>query len=192
MTNIEMKEETQGHATSSGVLNDRVMVLGLEAKLSVGNASSEGGFSRADELRHFEIRRTMIVHEDGQINARLNMLIVANGVLFAATTLAFGLKSSPSLIQLVLVLIFGALGIMVTGAFDGAIEAAKCEQDKVIGRTDENAKNVTPDELERLSNTFPFSKQNKENLTKALQATGNEKSGGRSIIRRTHMIIYAT
>jgi hypothetical protein len=128
-------------------------------------------------LRHFDIRRKMVVHEDVQINARLTMLIQTQGWLVMPSVLLVSAKELSQIFALTLLFVFAVSGCLAAHVFSRSIAAAVAEQDKILGNT-----------TSAITTSFPF--LDAEHLSRALQAEGVQKTDGRTIIKWVPTCIY--
>lgn len=152
-------------------------------KSNLDNSDMEKCNSGIEERnrKHFEILRGMIVHEDQQVNARLNMLIMIQGWLMVPAAIMISTTSDdPALdiYRLIFVFILAVIGCLVASFFGKSIGAASTVQNSITG-TEENA----------ATRLYSFS-GDKEKYKNALQAATDQKLDGRIIATKTPNIIY--
>jgi len=101
------------------------------------NFTKDKPSDREINLKNFEIRRAMIVHEDAQINSRLTMLIQMQGWLMAPTIILMAHALSEKkldIVTLILVLCFVAFGLLASIHIHNALTISKLQQSKVLDK----------------------------------------------------------
>lgn len=127
------------------------------------------------EIKHFEIRRKMIVHEDIQVNSRLSMLILAQGWLVTPSAILLASAGTNKFVILVAVICLAVVALLALYWFSRSIQAAIGEQEKILGRST-SAPHLA----------FPIGN---DALMRALQAEGDEKKDGRSVASGVRFIV---